>query len=319
MTFNYRLGSLGFLCLNIPDAPGNAGLKDQVAALYWVKRNIANFGGDPSDVTVYGVGSGAAAVQILLLSGLAKGLLHKVILESGSVLSPASLNYEPSAVAFKIAKKLGYKHSDDPEKLVRFFQKVPLRKLTNVSEIFLPCVESSYYNSLNLLDEDPIEILKKGNFQEVPMVIAYTNTDGISVVEKNMKSFNFVPEHFDLLLPNNLRIADEKKKVRIAELVKEFYFDSIDGDLVQNYADYFHDVLFEYPIMKFGVLYAMKSSQPVYMMKFMNKSVRHNILKGMPMSNEKIINYIDTDKVLEVDEMVTDRLVTLFCNFIKIG
>ncbi|KOB66636.1 Alpha-esterase 3 [Operophtera brumata] len=319
VTFNYRLGPLGFLCLKIPESPGNAGLKDQIAALYWVQRNIANFGGDPYDVTVYGIGSGAAAVQILLLSGLATGLLHKVILESGSVLSPTSLTYEPSAVAFNIAKKMGYKHSDEPEKLFRFFQRVPLRQLTNMSEIFLPCVESSYYNSHDLLDEDPIEILKKGNFQEVPMVIVYSNTDGVSVVEKNIESFNFVPEHFDMLLPNNLRITDEKKKFRIAELVKEFYFDNIDGNLVSNYADYFHDVLFEYPIIKFGVLYAIKSSQPVYVMKFMYKSVRQNVLNEMPMSYDKIINYIDGDKLLEEDVMVTDRLLTLLCNFIKMG
>lgn len=313
MTFNYRLGPLGFLCLKIPEAPGNAGLKDQIAALYWVQMNIERFGGDPSDVTVYGVGSGAAAVQILLLSGLAKGLLHKVVLESGSVLSPTSLTYEPLPLAFDVARKLGYKDSNEPEKLAKFFRKVPLRRLTNVSETFLPCVENSFYYLHNLLEEDPIDILKKNNYQEVPVIIAYTSTDGMSVVEKNKQALNVVPEHFDILLPNNLKIVDEQKRLRIAELAKEFYFD---GNLVQNYADYFHDVLFEYPIMKFGVLYGKRSSQPIYMMKFKYKSVQQNAQKEIHLDG--IIDYVYGDDFLE-DDMVIKRLITLLTNFIRLG
>lgn len=56
VTINYRVGPFGFLSLRDPDLsiPGNAGLKDQVAALKWVQRNIANFGGDPDNVTVFG-------------------------------------------------------------------------------------------------------------------------------------------------------------------------------------------------------------------------------------------------------------------------
>lgn len=56
VTFNYRVGPIGFLSLKDPelDVPGNAGLKDQVFALKWVQRNIANFGGDPDNVTVFG-------------------------------------------------------------------------------------------------------------------------------------------------------------------------------------------------------------------------------------------------------------------------
>ncbi|XP_047523259.1 para-nitrobenzyl esterase-like [Pieris napi] len=54
VTFNYRLGAHGFLCLGTDAVPGNAGMKDQVALLRWVKENIANFGGDPDDVTIAG-------------------------------------------------------------------------------------------------------------------------------------------------------------------------------------------------------------------------------------------------------------------------
>lgn len=63
----------GFLQLDHEAAPGNLGLKDQVAALKWVKENIAQFGGDPNNVTIFGGSSGGVSVHYLLLSPLAKG------------------------------------------------------------------------------------------------------------------------------------------------------------------------------------------------------------------------------------------------------
>lgn len=84
VTFNYRVGIHGFLCLGTEDAPGNAGMKDQVALLRWVKKNIPNFGGNPDDVTIGGHSSGSASVDLLMLSKSAEGLFNKVIPESGA-------------------------------------------------------------------------------------------------------------------------------------------------------------------------------------------------------------------------------------------
>ncbi|XP_069682965.1 juvenile hormone esterase-like isoform X2 [Periplaneta americana] len=74
VTINYRLGILGFLNLKTKEAPGNAGLKDQILALKWVQENIAQFGGDPNRVTIFGQSSGAVCVHLLTLSPLAKAL-----------------------------------------------------------------------------------------------------------------------------------------------------------------------------------------------------------------------------------------------------
>jgi para-nitrobenzyl esterase len=89
VTVNYRLGAFGFL--NLADAsegraPGTGaeGLGDQLLALDWVKRNIAGFGGDPGNVTIFGESAGGMSIGALLASPLARGLFHKAIPQSGA-------------------------------------------------------------------------------------------------------------------------------------------------------------------------------------------------------------------------------------------
>src|SRR5262245_29962164 len=101
VTINYRLGALGFLAhpalsAESPHhASGNYGLMDQQFALQWVQRNIANFGGDPDNVTVFGQSAGGLSVQTHLASPTAANLFHKAIVESGAY----SLAQPPLAVA----------------------------------------------------------------------------------------------------------------------------------------------------------------------------------------------------------------------------
>jgi len=93
VSINYRVGVLGFMAH--PDltkesgyqASGNYGFLDQIAALKWVQQNIANFGGNPANVTVAGQSAGAFSVNALIASPLAKGLFHKAIPQSGGLLS----------------------------------------------------------------------------------------------------------------------------------------------------------------------------------------------------------------------------------------
>ena len=89
VTFNYRLGSLGFFAHpelakeSGHNASGNYGMMDAIAALQWVKKNISAFGGDPNNVTIAGESAGAIMVGALLGSPQAKGLYHRAIAESG--------------------------------------------------------------------------------------------------------------------------------------------------------------------------------------------------------------------------------------------
>jgi para-nitrobenzyl esterase len=98
VTFNYRLGVLGFLSLKALNkesangVSGNYGLLDQIAALKWVQRNIGAFGGDPQNVTIFGQSSGSIAVSALVASPLAKALFQRAIGESGGLFEPVELS-----------------------------------------------------------------------------------------------------------------------------------------------------------------------------------------------------------------------------------
>jgi para-nitrobenzyl esterase len=114
VTINYRLGVLGFLNLDtvtggrIPST-GNEGLLDQIAALRWVRDNIATFGGDPKNVTVFGESAGGMSIGCLLAMPAARGLFHKAILESG-VTVPA--NDADMTIGERLLDILGISASD---------------------------------------------------------------------------------------------------------------------------------------------------------------------------------------------------------------
>jgi para-nitrobenzyl esterase len=99
MAINYRMGIEGFLA--IPGVPTNLGLRDQIVALEWVRDNAAAFGGDPTDITVFGESAGAMSVADLIASPLAKGLFRRAIVQSGHGGMTRSL-----PVARRLAAKL---------------------------------------------------------------------------------------------------------------------------------------------------------------------------------------------------------------------
>lgn len=138
VTFNYRVGEFGFfahpaLSRQNPKGPLlNYGLMDQIAALQWVKRNIAAFGGDPSNVTIFGESAGGSSVNYLMLSPESKGLFHKAISQSGGGLQqPRHISerrgIQPSQheIGEAIAADLGADRAADP---IAELRKIPARE-----------------------------------------------------------------------------------------------------------------------------------------------------------------------------------------------
>lgn len=113
VTFNYRLHIFGFLSFNDPEIgiPGNAGLKDQVMALRWVKENIQEFGGDPNNITLGGISAGSRSVHYHMISPMSKGLFHRAVLMSGTAYNPTTSI--PAHYVLKFAEAI---RPDDPPK-----------------------------------------------------------------------------------------------------------------------------------------------------------------------------------------------------------
>ncbi len=116
VSLNHRLNVLGFLDLSANGEKyaesGNAGLLDLVAALEWVNKNIAAFGGDASNVTIFGQSGGGGKVSTLLATPSAAGLFHKAIVQSGSMLRTMEKRWS-QAIAAETMKNLGVTDADD--------------------------------------------------------------------------------------------------------------------------------------------------------------------------------------------------------------
>ncbi len=118
VSLNYRLGELGFfahpavLGENKDEATGNFGLLDQIAALQWVQKNIAAFGGDPANVTIFGESAGGVSVNELIASPLARGLFVKAISESGLGLNEVPTFAEAQKNSVDFATGMGVAGSD---------------------------------------------------------------------------------------------------------------------------------------------------------------------------------------------------------------
>ncbi len=143
VTVGYRLNAFGFLChpeitAESPDAPGNFGLLDQQFALRWVRRNIAAFGGDPDNITIFGCSGGGRSVQGIACSPLARGLVRHAICHSAGGLNPNySLEYRQlKALGEEFAAYCGKKGPEEmrsipAEELQRLYQ--AFRKQFNIT------------------------------------------------------------------------------------------------------------------------------------------------------------------------------------------
>lgn len=182
VTIAYRLGPLGFLALpeltreSPHHSSGNYGLMDQIAALQWIQRNIAAFGGDPKCVTIAGQSSGAISVSILMASPLAKGLFQRAIGESGGLFEPLQL-----APKFLLAnaERDGEKYAVSlGATSLQQLRLLPANLLTgNAGGISHPVIEPY------VLPLSPYEAFTSGQQNDVPLLIGSNAEEARALVD----------------------------------------------------------------------------------------------------------------------------------------
>jgi len=219
---NHRLAINGHLYLGAAGAEfaesGNVGMLDIVASLRWVRDNIARFGGDPGNVTIFGQSGGGGKVSTLLAMPSAKGLFHKAIVESGSTLKQMTRD-EAQKTTDQVASRLGLKATQAAE-----LQQVPLAKLLaamGTGTRFGPVVDG------HALPRDPFDPDAPDVSADVPMIIGTTETEGSYFAPPDLLSLDEAAVRARLkerLAGDGDRIYDLFRKRRPMATPSEIYF-----------------------------------------------------------------------------------------------
>lgn len=188
VTVNYRLGALSFLVTDW--AAGNLGIKDQRLALEWVQANIANFGGDPKQVTIFGQSAGGASVIIHMYSPFTMGrdLFQRVVCESGSLGIPFKDTTEQVQVGIQFAKNIGCDVTDQACFLNKTSDDVLAAQLATKPPIpwpntFMKAYEWSPTIGSEEVPYQALDALKIGNFTPVPIIMGTLLEEGIQFVD----------------------------------------------------------------------------------------------------------------------------------------
>jgi para-nitrobenzyl esterase len=167
VSLNYRLGALGFLALPSLAGGGDFGFLDQQAALGWIKRNIAAFGGDPDNITIGGESAGGWSVCAHLVAPGSRGLFNKAIIESGACDSIPAAQSEAAGVEF--AKKLG---CTDAATMASCLREKPVADVLNAQAPFYVLADGTPALPTNLLTA-----VNAGDYARVPLIIGSTRDE----------------------------------------------------------------------------------------------------------------------------------------------
>jgi para-nitrobenzyl esterase len=228
VTFNYRIGRLGFfahpaIALAHPGEPvANYWLMDQVAALHWVARNIAAFGGDPANVTIFGVSAGGSSVNALMATPKARGLFARAIAQSGGGLLNAGTSLadaERAGVAF--AERAGVTGTD-AEAASRLRALTPEQILAAERG---PPAFNAMYDGIYI--EKPFsKYFSAGEMARVPF-IAGSTSDEFSVFGMMGLDAQSFQRRFDVNLADVRPAYEAKGPVSDAELIRQAGADAI--------------------------------------------------------------------------------------------
>ncbi|KAH9644153.1 hypothetical protein HF086_010368 [Spodoptera exigua] len=341
VTMNYRLSALGFLTLDIPEATGNMGLKDQALALKWVQENIADFGGNKDDVTIFGIGAGAASVEYHIISPSSTGLFHKAIMQSGSVLNPWAFETSNKIkdLALKLVRQLGYQGpQNDSRGIYEHLMNTPaehivaatyqIQKLLTAKGLyygFVPTIEQNFGYETAFLTEIPYELLSSGLFNKVPILRGFTDSEGFIISglkPQDIEEITMFQNYVDFWrFPFNATADAYYYNERLRNV-----YNSYNGNDTERPAiDFFGDFEFVSGVIISSKL-LVKNAVPVHLYKFSYDGTL-NLIKAASRVNKKGAGHADDTaytiqieplrNLTESDVTVRDRISTMWTNFAK--
>ncbi|XP_054085642.1 esterase B1-like isoform X2 [Zeugodacus cucurbitae] len=223
------------------DIPVNAGLKDQVLAHKWVNNNIANFGGDPNCITVFGESAGAASTHYLSITEQTKGLFHRAITMSGAAIASWAHNGQERH-AYPLAKLAGYNGEHDEKHVLEYLKKCKAADLVQLKEkvlstvelqrhimfCFAPCIEP-YDTPQCVISKTPRELMKTAWSNSVPMLTGHTSAEGLLMLPRCLNELETCRSFVPYEVVDEADIAENAAKLKIhadsAELSADEYME----------------------------------------------------------------------------------------------
>lgn len=236
VSFNYRSGLFGFLAHPALSAEspkgtsGNWGLLDQVAALEWVQDNIAAFGGDPGNVTVFGVSAGSASISLMLASRLGEGLFHKAVLQSPGAGRPLATLQQAEQGGLALGTDIAALRRLSALEVFALTSRLtpPMRGLTT-PRVLRPIRDG------HLLREDERPVFESGRIRAMPIIVGSNTDEGtlltrawpIATLEdwRTQIASNF-PDAQEDVMALYPAADDEDARPRVAEIFADTQFNA---------------------------------------------------------------------------------------------
>ncbi|XP_057331587.1 acetylcholinesterase-like [Microplitis mediator] len=338
VSMQYRVASLGFLYFGTADVPGNAGLFDQMMALQWVRDNIAAFGGNPDNVTLFGESAGAVSVSMHLLSPLSRHLFNQAIMQSGSPTAPwAIISREESIVrGLRLAEAVGCPHD-------RYNLRAVIDCLVTIDPLdlvnnewgtlgicefpFVPVIDGAF------LDETPQQSLATASFKKANILMGSNTEEGFYFI------IYYLTELFRIDGTEDVKVSREEFIRAVTELNP--YVNQIARHaIIYEYTDWLNpddpnanrnaidkivgDYQFTCNVNEFAARYA-ETGNSVYMYYYKHRSVNNPWPRWTGVMHADEISYIfgeplDPNKGYTNQEItLSKRMMRYWANFAKTG
>ncbi|XP_052023007.1 pyrethroid hydrolase Ces2a-like isoform X2 [Apodemus sylvaticus] len=266
VSIQYRLGILGFFSTGDQHATGNWGYLDQVAALRWVQKNIAYFGGNRDRVTIFGISAGGTSVSSHVVSPMSKGLFHGAIMQSGVALLPGLIS-DTSEVVYKTVANLSGCEAKDSESLMHCLRAKSKQEILAINQVFkmIPGVVDGKF-----LPKHPQELLASKDFHPVPSIIGVTTDECGWGVPTIMDLYHIIENITRETLPAVLKSTAAQMMLPpgCSDLIMQEYMgDTEDTETLKaQFREMLADFMFVIPALR--VAHFQRSQAPVYFYEF---------------------------------------------------
>ena len=311
----YRLGVLGFfahpeLSAESPNGvSGNYGLLDMIAALKWVRNNIAAFGGDPDKVTIFGESAGAIAISMLCASPLAEGLFCGAISQSGGSFGPVGDTRQDGIISLKGAENAGVEFMKQfgVESIAEF------RKMDPQEWFKSPMTRMGFWPNADgyVIPDDQYKLYEAGKYNDINVIIGTNSDEGVM--------FARPVEPDDYKKGIEQRFGDFSGKILVA-------FPGETKEQAQtSTADIFTTTAFAWPTWAWARLQSRTGKSKVFMYYFSQQQPEMPFLPIKPRGAQHAaeIKYVlknyDTATFSEEDAKLSEIMATYWTNFARYG